>query len=103
MAAVYSVRFVALRNTSGGGVVVPAGNVAIVRDIDAFFGGGIGGGALNVTGPAGQTFAWFPFTGLESSVFQWRGRQVFNPGETIGWTADHGVDLTISGYLLTLP
>jgi hypothetical protein len=104
MSSVYSTRFYEGKNvTSGTIVTVPAGYIAIVRDIDAFFGGGIEGGALNVIGTLGQTFAWFPFTGLTSAAFTWRGRQVFSAGESVRFVSGAGVDLTVSGYLLTAP
>ena len=103
MATVYSVRFYEGRNVTGGTFTVPAGVIWIVRDVDAFFGGGLAGGALDVVGTLGQTFAWFPFTGLTAAAFQWRGRQVFNPGDVWGFTSGQGIDLTLSGYSLIAP
>lgn len=104
MASVYSVQLYEGRNVNDGSLTVPDGFIWIVRDIDAFFGGGLDGGACNFIGSLGQTFAYFSFTGLVSSSFSWRGRQVFNPGQTFGFISDRaGVDVTISGYQLTLP
>jgi len=103
VASVYSKRLYEGRNVSSGALVVPPGVVWVVRDIDAFFGGGVSGGALNVTGTLGQTFAYFPYTGLVSSSFEWRGRQIFDAGDAWGFVSGAGVDLTISGYELSLP
>jgi hypothetical protein len=106
---VYSTQFHQERNSTGWTYTNVGTFVVVVRDIDAFFGGGIVGGAANFVGTEGQTFAYFPFTGLDSAVFSWRGRQVFNPGDTFGMTTSSGtglgpapgVDVMVSGYLLS--
>ena len=103
MAALYSERIWEGRNVTSLAYTVPAGKRLVIRDIDCFFGGGIGGGAANFTGTLGQTFAYFSFTGLSSSAFEWRGRQVFYAGETVAMVSGQGIDVTVSGYLLTEP
>lgn len=103
MAAVYSTKLFEGRDVSSWSYTVPAGFRLVVRDIDVFFGGGVEGGAANFVGTLGQTFAYFPFTGLESSGQHWQGRAVFDPGDEIGLVSGVGVDVTVSGYLLTLP
>jgi len=103
MPAVYSTSFFAGQNETAFDLVVPAGVVWIIRDIDAFFGGGVSGAAANWLNPTGGTFAYFPFVGLESSAFEWRGRQCFQPGEHFAFVSGEGVDVMVSGYVLTLP
>lgn len=103
MANVYSVQFYEGRDVSSATLTVPPGLIWIVRDIDAFFGGGLSGDACNFVGSLGQTFAYFSYIALISTGFTWRGRQVFNPGQTFGFVSGEGVDVTISGYQLTLP
>lgn len=109
MTRVYSTQFHQERN-SGGWIYANASDfVIVVRDIDAFFGGGANGGAANFIGTEGQTFAYFPFSALQSAGFSWRGRQVFRPGDTFGMTTTSeldlgdppGVDVMVSGYLLS--
>lgn len=100
---VYSTRIWEGRNVNVLSYTVPSGYRLVLRDIDTFFGGGIGGGAANYVGTLGQTFAYASFTGLISELVSWRGRQVFEPGETIRMVSGPGVDVTASGYLLELP
>lgn len=102
MAAVYSTNLFSGHDvTSWTSSPVPAGDVVIVRDIDVWFGGGVIGGPWSVFGIVGQTFAWGHFDGLLAALQSWRGRQVIPPGQTFGFTALPGLDVTISGYVLT--
>ena len=108
---VYSTQFHQGRDDTGWTYLLSDPSfIVVVRDIDAFFGGGAEGGAANFVGNLGQTFAYFPFTGLESASFSWRGRQVFLPGQSFGMTTSGligpgpapGVDVMVSGYLLSV-
>lgn len=107
---VFSQRFFQARNLSGGSnYTVPDGFRAVVRDIDVFDGSVTGDNVFQAISDAlGQTFAFWrsPLTGGSlnaGSWFGWRGRQVFFPDDTITFFADSGLDVTVSGYLLTLP
>jgi hypothetical protein len=106
VADVYSTNFLDLHAAALGiGYEVPAGFKAIVRDIDVFF-TALAVINLNIIGPSGGTFAYFSYIPSGSAFQDWRGRQVFSPGDVIGVTGtiDAGsFDLRMSGYLLTLP
>jgi len=98
---VYSKRLISGRNITSASETVPSGFVWVVRCIDVFFGGGVVGGTWDVTGDAGQTFAWGSVTALLASLQSWRGRQVLEAGVTLGFTSGPGLDVTISGYQLS--
>ena len=79
---------------------VPAGKVFIMRDIDA---------RLQTTGASDLFFGEGTtsqfFVRMKGAVVQdvgtWRGRQVFNAGETVAAFVDAGLwNWAISGYLL---
>lgn len=82
---------------------VPAGFVAVLRDLDAYFGGDIAPQNMFLHGPAGQAIWWNGWTVLIAGVAQWRGRQVIQGGESFDVTTDAPMDVSVSGYLLTLP
>lgn len=106
---VYSLRIFAHASlvTSAGtvGPVVPAGFVYVLRDVDVFEETGAQGVTLSVVNPLGGYLTVF-LTGstLQSRVQQWRGRQVYHPGEQVGFFAGSGQwAIMASGYQLTLP
>lgn len=100
---VYSTQLLQLHGASAGSFEVPAGYACVVRDADCFYPGGAGQSA-QLEGPAGGIFAYFPFSAAINGVLvSWRGRQVFNPGDTIVFAATSDMDIMVSGYLLTLP
>jgi hypothetical protein len=85
-------------------VVVPDGSRIIVRDVDAIEVSGGGTGACQLLSASGGVL-WVFQRGstLNSAVGQWRGRQVFNPGQSITFQVVSGTwDVQISGYQLTL-
>lgn len=106
---VYSLRIFAsgaLTNAAGTvGPIVPANFVYVVRDIEAFDSSNsaadelvvfspVAGVLLNITGPQEAPFG----------AHMWRGRQVYGPGEQVGFHAFVGTwSVTCSGYQLTLP
>lgn len=98
----YSTRFLAWETTeSPPSYVVPAGYVAIVRDVDVWSGGGaIVNVQLEITDHAKFWAAQFTIESV-AQVAQWRGRVVLNPGEVLTFTADGPTDGVIGGYLLT--
>jgi hypothetical protein len=102
---IYSTRFFQISGLTGTHpYTVPAGFVAVVRDLDAFADPTISGSDLFFQGVATQTIWWNNFPVDQRSYGSFRGRQVFNPGETWFVTVDGDpVDVTVSGYLLTTP
>lgn len=101
---VYSTRFLEEAGFTGSAAfAVPAGYVAVVRDIDvvAFAGtgvtieAGLGGGAVFWSLTLNPTLT--PFWG------SWRGRQILNAGEQLVVATDASADFMASGYLLSLP
>lgn len=106
MAAIYSTLFLS-GNTSAGSPIftVPAGFIAVLRDVDVYC-NGIGGEELFLEDSTyGNTFArWDILTPADSGSKQWQGRQVFNPGGGFVFVATVGTwDVRASGYLLTAP
>ena len=82
---------------------VPAGVLWIVRDVDVYCNAPLGGARFTFMGELGQaiwTAVWAPNT---TSAQQWRGRQVFETGTLFSVKADEPTDVTVSGYVLTLP
>jgi hypothetical protein len=100
---IYSTRFMQAHAVTALSFTVPAGRVAIVRDADCFYAGGVGQSG-QLEGPAGGIFAYFPYVATINGVaVEWRGRQVFFEGETVTFAATAPLDIMVSGYLLTLP
>lgn len=104
MRPVYSTRFLAWEaDETPGDYIVPAGYLAIVRDLDVWSGGGaMINWQLSIAGLC--KFAAGQFT-IESvaQTGQWRGRQVVLPGEALVFGSDGSTDGICSGYLLLLP
>lgn len=101
-ASVYSVRFGQWSAIeSDVSVTVPAGRVWILRDFDAVV---RTAGAVFLVGAGGQLL-FYDLT-VSGDTRQpnrsWRGRQVYNAGESIGVGVGSGgeFDATISGYSL---
>lgn len=100
---VYSVRFFAEHGLNGTVTyTVPAGFKAVLRDLDAYNGGGVISTSVFLEGNNGQSI-WSDSSSAQAKVSQWRGRQVIEPGETITLTTTGAWDITVSGYLLSLP
>jgi hypothetical protein len=102
---VYSVRFLQARAYSGVATyLVPAGFVAVLRDLDAFQVAGLTVPQIYLVGAAGQTIWWNSGSLVDSSYSSWRGRQVINEGETFAVNvATETASFAVSGYLLSLP
>lgn len=102
--ALYSTRFAALVNqTSDVALEVPAGYVWIIRDLDVVEVTFAGDHVFAFRGSAGQDI-WLVQSGttVASSVFQWRGRQVLEPGDELVLHVESGEwDVTVSGYVLS--
>lgn len=100
--AVYSHLFFSQVIVAGQGAtfLVPAGTVAILRDVDLVAIAATSGADLREL-PSGVRFATFSATAALQS-FAWRGRQVFDPGTSIEVATSGGNWYArASGYLLT--
>lgn len=85
-------------------VTVPTGVRIVLRDIDAHEESGVAGTVMALQSPAGGNL-WVAQRVLasDSGNAQWRGRQVFNPGESFNFHVFSGTwSLQASGYELTL-
>lgn len=111
---VYSTRFVDLPGFSGGpfaAYVVPAGKVAVVKDIRITYGSlTISGGDFWVqTNSLTKLWRYAWFTGLSSPINNggtsaWWGMTVVDAGDALSvQTAAGTCDFAVSGYLLDLP
>lgn len=102
--AVYSTRFLEEVGLDGlASYTVPAGFTAVLRDLDAYNASGIAVGRIFLLGHLGQTI-WFAVSAEEQDTYQsWRGRQVLLEGEKFTVNTEVHWDVTVSGYLLTLP
>lgn len=103
---VYSTRFLAVHDQAGGVPAVysvPAGKLAVIRDMDVYFGASLAARQVYAEGSAGQVF-WQDSVGSTLAGWRsWRGRQVLYPGENFIMFGTDTFDLTASGYLLNLP
>lgn len=106
MSDIYSVRLIQeLGLTGSTSYVVPDGMVAIARDLDVYEGASLLPDVVYLQGALGQAI-WFQVGNVEDGLTygSWRGRQVFNAGESVTIRAASGTwDVTLSGYLLTAP
>lgn len=106
---VYSLRIFAVGGlvaaTGIVGPIVPNGFVYVVRDIDAFetTGGAAGFALLSQVAVPVQFFVSPGGAGAVQN-HSWRGRQIYNTGERVGFEAASGSwNISCSGYQLTLP
>jgi hypothetical protein len=102
----YSIRFGAWSAISAAvSVVVPAGVVWILRDVDLVDSSITTGDFCNVEGHLNQSiFFARNQTATPGPWFEWRGRQVFNAGEHITVAPGAGAwHATLSGYQLVAP
>ena len=96
----YSTRFIGAHVPLTATYTVPAGKVAVVRDVDLYYGGSISGASWFIRGNAGQSFAAGIFPATQSGWQSWRGRQVLYGGEDLVVVVEDTMDVTVSGYLL---
>lgn len=106
---VYSIRIFGHASlTSAAGIVgpvVPSGLVYVVRDIDVFNNSAATTDLLNVRNQLlGPLTQFQGGTTVATRIGQWRGRQVYGPGEQVGFQVFAGTwAIACSGYQLTLP
>jgi len=84
---------------------VPAGLVYVLRDIDVTCLTNAAGDNFIVQSQVlGQLWGVFITSPVSNIQFAWRGRQVYNEGERVGFEVGHGTwSIAASGYQLTLP
>ena len=102
----YSTRFLAAHDQAGSDpvvYVVPAGKLAIVRDVDCYAGTTLLGVTFFARGSAGQVFWSDSSPAAGAGWKQWQGRQVLYAGESLSLEGDDTCDLAASGYLLDAP
>lgn len=103
-APVYSTSVLQVQGlTSSATYTVPAGQLLVVRDIEHYWNGPSASNHTFWEGDAGQT--WFFIENTITSGQRWgtwTGRVVLREQLVVRTDADP-VDVTISGYLLTLP
>jgi hypothetical protein len=101
MAGVYSCQYVAIQGLDSTLVqACPAGVVVVIRDIDVYCAAALGGD-FRFIGNNNQTIDyWSAEAGDAGHTHQWRGRQVFNPGNAFSVSTTVPMDVTVSGYLL---
>jgi hypothetical protein len=87
------------------GPVVPAGFVYVLRDVDLFCSSGLVNDVLWIENQVGGILIQCIVTSSPFNTdFAWRGRQVYAPGETVGFQVGTGTwAVAASGYALTLP
>lgn len=87
------------------GPIVPDGLIYVLRDIDVFELTSAGSTVMFVTNPlGGELVVWQGGTTNASKVFPWRGRQVYDEEERVGFQVLSGTwAIMASGYQLTKP
>ena len=104
-APVYSTQFLALAAPAPGlyTYTVPAGHIAVVRDVSGTLYNAAAGLAAYCDA-SGVIFAVFVSTGQNSPAVDWRGRIVIPPGGLLrAQLLVANVELILSGYLFTSP
>ncbi len=104
---VYSQRFIEVLDLANSGFTytVPAGFRAVFKQLSVVNKSGILGTIFQAGGNIGQTWALNAAEGLVGPYeYQWYGQQVFFPGDVVTVNAaGDPLDITASGFLLTLP
>lgn len=107
--AVYSLRIFASGGLIPGsgivGPVVPTGLVYVLRDVDVVELTGATGTAFQLYSQVAEPM-WAVVHNAAGGITQaqWRGRQVYNEGEQVGFQSVSGTwSVAASGYQLTLP
>lgn len=104
MANVYSTQFLIERGLVGTeSYLLPPGTVGILRDVDVYYNpSSFAPQTFFLLGDIGQAIVYMEWLIVSSSRTQeWRGRQVFTTGIQI--TSAEPADISVSGYVLTLP
>jgi hypothetical protein len=107
MSRVYSTRFFSDPHfvATPASYVVPAGFVAVLRDVWIYLGNNATPAAWQMESGTGAVLWAAEALPFNPQFWFWQGRQVYNAGDTIQ-VVNTGVaplDATASGYLLSLP
>lgn len=101
---VYTVRMMQVRGLDGiKDVQVPRGFLWVVRCMDFYANVTFASREVHVIGAGGQTFFWKDWNTEDQFAIQWTGRQVLHAGERLRVQTSDLIDVTISGYQLSLP
>lgn len=81
----------------------PTGTKWVLKDVDAYFNGTLGGSILMI-GQGGQTF-WVNnwAVGGPGQYASWRGRNVIGTGKTFQISTTEPTDVSVHGFQLELP
>lgn len=108
MSNVYSTRFIVFHAGAGGSYICPAGVVGVVTWVTAFNASAVTTETFNlVHQPSDATLAWGTLSqeigapDIFSRTMELRF--VFYTGEQLHAFGDGDIDMSVSGYLLTLP
>lgn len=104
MASVYSVSIAQVQGLDGTQTIfVPPASILVVRDIWAYWNSSDEVFAkLHCIGDEGQTFYFALWTTIDADpIAFWQGRMVLHTSLTL--TTDNPVDVSVSGYHLSLP
>ncbi len=84
-------------------ITAPHGFTTVLRDLDVYFGGSVFARGVYLRGAGGQTI-WFNNFATDAGQYaSWRGRQVIQEDEVFSIFTEDAMDVTLSGYVLTLP
>jgi hypothetical protein len=101
---IFSTRFLAVHDLAPAipaTYIVPAGHLAVVRNMDAYFGASLSDRKVFARGSASEIF-WEEVVSAPGDGWrQWQGRHVFFEGEAFSMFVDAVGDISASGYLLT--
>jgi len=107
VSTVYSTRFGSKHDLIIGdplSYTVPAGKIAVLRDIDAYNGVITGNTVYLELVGAPNVIIWQDSWGNNETGWRdWRGRQVFYAGDEFSVYSTDLLDATMSGYLLDAP
>jgi hypothetical protein len=84
-------------------LLVPSGQLWVLREFDVYYNpSSFVPNAVRIEGDYGQTMVWTQFViATGERTFQWQGRLVIAVGCSIH--SDEATDVSLSGYVLTLP
>jgi len=105
VATVYSKSFVQYEGLDGTETVEPlAGYIDIIRDVDVYANNtGVSPIHFRLIGQSGQTIWLFQVDPDTNASGHWTGRQVMDAGVAWSVETDAPMDVSVSGYQLSLP
>lgn len=104
VANVYSTLLLSKQGLNGAlDIPCPAGFRMVIRDLDVYCDNSGAGGTFFFKGNVNQTIWHLSLAAFATTDGQWRGRQVIDYPDSASVVADTNSDVTVSGYLLSLP